>query len=129
MAILNERVIMGPNYWMLILGIFIILGGLSLGYAAIYNSSGCLTMFVGVVLALVMIIFGFSGVRYHNKPNFQIPTGKKYIEATFAKGEIPAVYLKKYDVIDVNDNVYLLEEKDGVKEVNRPKVRIGEEAK
>ena len=127
MAILNEWAVMGPNYLMLILGIFIILGGLSLGYAAIYNSSGCLTMFVGVVLALIMIILGFGGVHYHNEPNFQIPTGKKYIEATFANGSPTAAILEKYDVIDTDGKVYTLREKDGVKDEKRPKVTIYKE--
>ena len=47
---------------------------------------------------------------YHDSDTY-VPTGKVQSEATFAEGDIPAYYLKKYDVIDQRGNVYILEEK------------------
>ena len=128
MAILNEYAIMGPNYFMLVIGIIGVICGLVMLYLSsevIGTSRAFLRSFVFILSFVIIGISSYNIVAYDD-PEFQIRTGKTQIEATFANGEIPAVYLKKYNVIDVDDNVYLLEEKDGVKEDNRPIVKLGE---
>lgn len=128
MAILNEWAIMGPNYFMLVIGIIGVICGFVLVYVAseMVSTNCVFTRALSFALALILIGLCIPCMFIYDDEEFQIKTDKSYIEATFANGEIPAVYLKKYNVIDVNDNVYLLEKKDGVKDDNRPRVRIGE---
>lgn len=129
MAILNEWAIMGPNYLMLVLGII----GAICGFVMFYVSTEvistyrvCLRSFV-FVLAMVLIGISIPTTFIYDSPEFEIPSGKKYIEATFANGAPTAAILQKYDVIDMDGKVYTLREKDGVKDEKRAKVRIGEE--
>ena len=112
MAIHNTIEILGPNYLMLVLGILIACSGVSMLTIIIYDTpKKWTTMVYMIVLSIALIVFGSTGILWHNKPEHQIPTGETYIEATFANGEIPAAYLKKYNVIEQRDNLYVLEEK------------------
>ena len=133
MAILNEYAIMGPNYWMLVFSIIgIVCAGL-LYYSIFADHDSLYKSFISTIIEFIVAIsiasMSIVGIFVYDTPQFEIPTGKKYIEATFAKGSPTAAILQKYDVIDVDEDgkVYLLKEKDGVKDEKRPKVRIGNE--
>ena len=125
MAILNEWAIMGPNHPMLVLGVILLCIGISMSFAIMSNCERFGQTFFGIAIAMMLIFGGSRCVMHWNDPDHQIPTGKSYIEATFANGAPTAAVLQKYDVIDTDGKVYLLREKDGVEE-DRPKVRIGE---
>lgn len=111
MAILNEYPVIGPNIAYLVVGVLLTITGLSCAWimhVARSNKAFAISMILTVVC-----LFSAPHVfmEYHNPDSFA-PTGKTRIEATFAKGDIPAYYLDKYKVIDkVNGNVYILEEK------------------
>ena len=129
MAILNEYAIMGPNYFMIVLGIIGVICGIVMVYisAEFISTTRVLLRFFVFILSFVIIGISSPAILMYDDPELEIPTGKKYIEATFAKGAPTAAILKKYDVIDVDGNVYTLREKDGIKDEKRAKVKIGEE--
>lgn len=128
MAILNEWAIMGPNYLMLGISIVALITSALVFYLIVtHENLNALLIFVSVVMIPVLFVVGLAGIVLYDEPEFEIPTGKKYIEATFANGAPTAAILQKYDVIDTDGKAYLLREKDGVKDEKRPKVRIGEE--
>ena len=127
MAVHNTIEIMGPNYWMLIMGIMVLCNGATLLTLSIFNPPKKIISTVAMIIFSIMfMVLGSTGILFHNKPEHRIPTGETYIEAVFANGEIPAAYAKKYDVIDIYEGgVYLLQKKDGVKE-SRSNARIYE---
>ena len=112
MAIHNTIDIMGPNYFMLLLGVLIASSGISMLVIIIHDPPKKWTIIVfGVLLSLGLIVYGVTGILWHNNPEYQVPTGKTQIEAVFANGKIPAAYLKKYNVIEQRGKLYVLEEK------------------
>lgn len=129
MAILNEWAIMGPNYPMLVLGVILVCTGVSMSFALMSSAEKFGRTLFGLAVVLLFVFGGSYCVRNWDNQEFQIPTGKKYIEATFAKGAPTAAVLQKYDVIDTDGKVYLLREKDDYKEEKRPMVRIKEAEK
>ena len=110
MAILSTTDILGPNYWLLAISIaaFIIF---IVAIVTLVRTQDATTMIlIGIIIAMSFVTSVISSEEFRN-PDTYVPTGKVRIEATFAKGDIPAYYLKKYYVIDQRGNVYILEEK------------------
>lgn len=129
MAILNEWAIMGPNHYMLVVGALFLVAGISMLIAALNKCDRFGEISFAIVISVALTFGGGWLLRNWENPDFEIPTGKKYIEATFANGSPTAAILQKYNVLDVDEDgkVYLLREKDGVKDEKRAKVRIYEE--
>lgn len=113
MAILNEIPIMSEfNIWMLIGGLIaIVIGAIILLPVLRFDDISGTRIFICLTLGIMLVGAGLTSIVLHKDPDFQLVTNKKYIEATFVNGEIPAAYLKKYNVIDQRDNLYVLEEK------------------
>lgn len=126
MAILNETAIMTTvNWYMIVLGVFAICGGIGLSYVAKITKSMWVFSF-SFFVAIVLAISGVASIATCNRPEVQMHTGKVTIEATFAKGEPSAYILEKYDVIGRDGKVWTLRTKPGVKEEKRAEVYIQE---
>ena len=127
MAILNEWAIMGPNHYMLVVGALFLVAGISMSIAALNKCDRFGEISFAIVISVALTFGGSWLLRNWSNPDFEIPTGKKYIEATFANGSPTAAILEKYDVIGREGKVWYLVTKDGVKDEKRAKVRIYEE--
>lgn len=113
MAILNEIPIMSEfNIWMIIAGLIaIVIGAIILLPVIRFDDISGTKIFFCLIIGIALVGMGLTSIVWCKDPDFQLVTNKKYIEATFANGEIPAAYLKKYNVINQRDNLYVLEEK------------------
>lgn len=129
MAILNEWAVMGPNYTLLKISILCLIGAAVMFGSIIFDEKSryfISYIIIAFIVATASLFVGVLGISFYDDPEHFVPTGKSYIEATFANGAPTAAVLQKYDVIDTDGKVYTLREKDDYKEEKRAKVRIGE---
>lgn len=110
MAVLKTTEILGPDYWLLAISIATFIISI-IALVTLVRTKDISIMILSGMIIVVSFMTSFISAGEFRQPDTYVPTGKAQIEATFAKGEIPAYYLKKYDVIDKHGNIYILEEK------------------